>query len=184
MAQGGASAVDLVVLDSFPEAHALREVLECFGVRVNARWLGRAKELVDLLTGKEPLAEHVVLACHGDDRGILLPELHPDIAEGEPYVGAIGPEELARFVKLGGGVVICTGCSTGGREFAKAFLDGGCETYIAPEGYPEGSATLFFLLEFFYELLAKECSVNEAFERAREHDDETRTFRLYQTGGD
>jgi len=41
--------------------------------------------LVDILGGKEKLAPHILLMCHGVEEGIVLPELVGEIAKQQPY---------------------------------------------------------------------------------------------------
>lgn len=172
------SEIDLVMLDGF-EALALRGVLERFHLRVNLFPIGRPRHLADALSGATSHAPHLILACHGDERGILVPELAPEIAQDKPFLDVLTPELLATFVNLPGRTVVCTGCETGSEAFGRAFLQGGCSMYVAPEGYPQATAALFFVIHMYYGLLAGDLSLDEAVARARDQDAETRLFRRF-----
>jgi len=71
--------------------------------------------LVDLLSGDQSLSSNIFFLCHGDDRGILLPELHPDLEKDQPYHAALTAADIAEFVRVPGRVIINTGCATGTR---------------------------------------------------------------------
>lgn len=168
-------AVDLVVLDTV-EAYGLRGILEYMGLRVNWLPIGRPQHLIEVLGGQESAAPHVIVCCHGDERGIVLEELDPEIARDEPFTDRLTPDLACRYVSLPGRVVIATGCGTGCTDMGQAFVEGGCDAYIAPDGYPRDA--LFFLHCLYHDLLRGESLVG-AFERARGHDDGTRLFRLH-----
>lgn len=129
----------------------MREALEACGIRVNRFRVGQARHLVRALS-TEATADYVVLACHGDEGRILVPELAPEIERFQPFHDGLGPEEIRRFVRLAGSVVIATGCDTGGDELAQAFFGAGAAAYVAPAGAPFGYASLFAPLLLFYEL--------------------------------
>ena len=168
-------AVDLVVLDAV-EAYGLRGILEYMGLRVNWLPIGRPQHLIEALGNQESAAPHVIVCCHGDKRGIVLEKLGPEVTRDEPSTDRLTPDLARRYVRLPGRVVIATGCDTGCTDMGQAFVEGGCDAYIAPDGYP-GDA-LFFLHCLYHDLVRGE-SLVMAFERARDHDDNTRLFRLH-----
>jgi hypothetical protein len=122
----------------------------------------------------------VVICCHGDEKGILLPELHPSLAAQEPYVGHFGAEAIRQEARLGGRVVICTGCSTAG--LAETFLDAGASAYIAPRGDPYGAAPLAFLMAFYYRLLACGQDLPTAYRAAHRLGGDCKRFGLFRRG--
>jgi hypothetical protein len=125
------TSVDLVVCGTGHQGVAIRAGLEEMGVRVNLFPVGQARHLVAILSGRESTAPYLILDAHGDDGRIVLPELAPEVAAAQPFKGYLGPAELATFVPLPGRVVIGLGCTTGAGPLAGAFLDGGCDAYIA-----------------------------------------------------
>jgi hypothetical protein len=174
--------VDVIDIDDTLGSLALRSVLECWGVRVSAHWVGMAKDVVRLLGGQENLSEIVVLMCHGNNGEMALPVLHPSVEKKQPYHGALTPQDLGQFLKLPGRIVLNTGCSLGAAPFARAFLDAGCKAYVGATGDPEGAASLFYGLHLFYGLFCRRLSLRAAHELARSHGSETRYYRLYERG--
>lgn len=133
--QAGSTAwtsVDLIDVED-GDAAVMRDALEAFGLRVNRFRVSQARHLVRALS-TEATADYVVLACHGDEGRILVPDLAPEIERFQPFHDGLGPEEIRRFVRLAGRVVIATGCDTGRDELAQAFFDAGTAAYVAPAG--------------------------------------------------
>jgi hypothetical protein len=176
---GSWTSVDLVVVGNVGhEGVAIRAGLEEMGVRVNLFRVGQARHLVDVLSGREGTAPYAILDSHGDEGRFVLPQLDSAVAAGQPFDGYLGPAELGTFVRLPGRVVISLGCTTGAEPLARAFLNGGCDAYIGPDGAPYGYGSVFFPLFLFYELT--NCRpLAEAVERVRAHDAEMALFRLY-----
>ena len=173
----GWTCVDLIDVAG-SEAVALRGVLELFGVRVRRLPVGEARHLVRALGG-EASAPYVVLACHGDQGRMLLPELADEIERFQPLHGSLGPAELRRVARLPGSVVISTGCDTATPELASALFEGGASAYVAPEGAPFGYASAFAPLLLLYELTEGR-SLERAVERLRGHDRELSMWRLFR----
>jgi hypothetical protein len=177
---GVPSRIAIVDIDSTFEALTLRQVIEWLGdVPVDWVGVGRSRHLIRCLRGRGGRAEHLILCCHGDDDGIILPELHPSVAEGEPYLDRFGTEAIRREARLKERTVICTGCSTG--RLAEAFLDAGAAAVIAPVGDPHGSAPLVFLTNLYYGLLVLGDDLGAAVGRARKAGGDARVFRLLRS---
>ncbi len=171
-------AIDIVCIDDALEALAIRSVLERWGAKVTLHLVGQAADIVRILGGAEVISKHIILSCHGDERGLLLPELASSVEETQPYHKVLTAANLREFLRLPDCLVINTGCSLGTPEFAAAFLESGCEKYIGAADYPEGDWTLFYVLRFFYELLCYNRDAKEAHQRAYIKD-ETGAFTLY-----
>jgi len=174
----GVHSVDLAMIEGW-EGLALRAALEGFDLRVNLFPIGRPRHLIDVLSGQSATSPHVVLSCHGDERGILLPELAPQIAKGEPFVDVLTPKHVRDFARLPDRTVVCTGCYTGTPALAQAFFVAGCEAYVAPTGEPTGSAALFFCIALYYHLAARSVSIGEAVHAAGAADAMTGMFQLF-----
>ena len=150
-----------------PSATALRAMLEIYNYRVTTHWIGSRTELVMLLDGSLPLEdEFVILACHGDEQGIVVP--------GEPHLTA---QDVAERAKLQDKTVLSLGCKTGAPDFRQAFQRAGTDAYVAPSDYPDGNTALVFAAVFCYEL-SKGTNVAEAIQKAASVDDETAMFKL------
>lgn len=104
-------------------------MLEYWEVRVNLFTVGRATHV---LAGLNASAPHVVLSCHGDEAGIVLPPLDRTAVPDDPFYDRLTPADVARHVRAQGRVVIATGCDTGSDAFAKAFLGAGASAFIGP----------------------------------------------------
>ncbi|MEU6040688.1 hypothetical protein ABZ801_35345 [Actinomadura sp. NPDC047616] len=161
------------------EPHALRGLLAEYGADVRLLPIGAPQHLADVLGGRQSRAEHLVLCCHGDERGILLDELAPEIARSQPFNDVLTPENAAELTRLSGTLVVSTGCMTGTEAFAEAFMRGGCSAYIAPEDYLEGTAAIAFVSVFYYHLLQLKTPLPDAVRLAANLGGDTTLFRLW-----
>ena len=178
-ADGKPRRIAIATIDCDFEALTLRQVMEWFGdVPVDLLGVGCSRHLIAYLRGQDARADHLVLCCHGDDEGIILPELDPSVAAREPYLDHFGPEGVRKEARLKGRLVISSGCSTD--VLAKAFLIAGASAYIAPKGDPLGPAPLAFLTTFYYRLLVTGDSVEKSVQLARRTGGDTRMFRLFR----
>jgi len=176
----GWTSVDVVDVDT-GEGVGIRPALEAFGVRVSLLRVGQPRHLVTALGGGTT-APFVVLACHGDEGAIVLPELAEEMERFQPFHRRCGPAELGAFARLPGSVVIATGCETGTPELAEAFFGAGASAYIAPVGAPFAYASVFAPIFLFYELVERR-SLEEAVDRLRAHDTELSMWRHFRPAG-
>lgn len=171
--------LDLVVINDDLEALAVRACLERWGVTVNLHLIGKSSDLVRLFKEPERLSPNTLITCHGTKKGIVLPELAPQVAKKEPYTDTLTSSDLKEFVSLKGQTVVSTGCVTGNQSFAKAFLSQGAGVYIAPKDYPEASATLLFAVNFYYFLLVKKLSVKQAYQKTMRLEPKEFDFKFF-----
>jgi len=160
------------------EARALREVVELFHVTADFVGIGETRDLIDALKDRKDVAV-IVICCHGKDGAILMPEVGESMASQQPFQGPLTPEHARKHLDLRGQRVLCTGCSTGVSEMGSAFLDAGCEWYVAPSGYPNGAEVFMFAAHFLYLLLHRELNASEAIDQARSADDDRGMFQLF-----
>ncbi|MCB0099611.1 MAG: hypothetical protein KDE46_27950, partial [Caldilineaceae bacterium] len=64
-------------------------------------------------------------------------------------------------------------------QLADAFLAGGARYYIGPIDYPDGSATLMYVLDFLYNHICHRRDVMAAHHIASGHEDDRQQFKLY-----
>ena len=167
----------IAAFDTGIEPEALRQTLEHFGYLVVRKNIGRPADLMDILGGALPLEpDLLVLSCHGESGGIVMPELGEAVYREDEPRGNFGAAETARYLHLSGKVILNLGCTTGQEPLADVFS--ACNTYIAPTDYVEGSSALLFAIRFFYELAQNGKTVPEAWEAARSTDAETGLFIL------
>ncbi|MDD5368807.1 MAG: hypothetical protein PHQ40_06975 [Anaerolineaceae bacterium] len=159
-----------IVLVSYSdlEGMTLREVLECFNYRVEMHRVGSRPQFLEILRGNIPTFRLMLLSCHGDEGGFVI-----------PYQNPLKAEELAQIVRLPGHIVVSLGCATGTEVLASAFLGGGCTAYVAPTAGVEANAALLFAIHLYY-FLAEKRSLEEAVEESRKHDAQCSLFKLWQ----
>jgi hypothetical protein len=174
-----AMTIDLIVVDSYPAAFALRSVLEYWGIRVHIHIIASANQLVELLSTPEQRAPWIIIECHGIVEGLALPALAPEIEAAQQYHHSLSASNLHEFLRLPGALVINTGCSLGTPAFATAFLDAGCQAYIGATDDPYGNAALFYVLHLFYGLVCQQKPLAEAHLLAQSHDESTAIFAMY-----
>lgn len=169
------------LLDTGNEAEALRQTLEYMNYFVGIKNIGRPKDFMKILAGETPFdPDCIVISCHGDNGKIIMPALGESVYCGDEPRGNFSSEEITKFLNISRKMIVNLGCTTGRNDMAAAFS--ATNTYIAPCDYIEGNATLFFTIKLFYELASKQCAIKAAYLSARETDDETQLFCLYQNG--
>jgi hypothetical protein len=109
----------------------------------------------------------VLLSCHGEDGNFVI-----------PYQNSLTAVELAQIVHLPNHIVVSLGCSTGAEALAGAFLDGGCEAYVAPTGDVEANAAMLFAIHLYY-FLEKKWPLGQAVEESRKHDAQCSLFKMW-----
>ena len=177
---------------TFDLAMPIRAMLELFRLRVPTYHCCQKQNLLDVLAGKVPASDYVVLVFgggHGDDldRGgcISCPALvEPVAGEWRSTDVKLFPEDIRRTVNLGGRTVLCVGCHAGWEPLARAFIDSGCRAYIAPTESIDQNSTTMFACAFFHYLMAEppdQLTDCEAVARARRIDSQTASYRYYGT---
>ena len=63
---------------------------------------------------------------------------------------------------------------------ASAFLDAGCDWYIAPVEDPDGAAAHVFAVNFVYNYFCRDLSVAVAVSASQNENDDSRFFALYE----
>ncbi len=168
--------------DTGNEAEALRQTLEYMNFFVGIKNIGRPEDFIKVLAGEIPYdPDCIIISCHGDNGKIIMPVLDESIYFKDEPRGDFSSEEITQFLNISGKTIVNLGCTTGRSDIAVAF-SATTNTYIAPCDYIEGNAALFFTIKLFYKLTSKQCAIKEAYISARETDDETQLFCLYQNG--
>jgi hypothetical protein len=171
--------LDIIVIADDLEALALRGALEYWGVITHTIFIGNACDLVAMLDGHTELAQNVLIMCHGTQEGMDMPELDAEISKKQPFARILTAKKLSEFAQLKGKVIFSSGCMTGTPAFAESILGCGAQAYIASSGYPDGDASLFYLMNLFYRHFVKGLSLAKAHEKAQSTDKEHELFTLY-----
>ena len=173
------ATLHIIAVDAGLEPHALRLAAEAWGADVGVTWVGNSQQIVDCFAGA-PRRDIIVISGHGDERGLMLPDLAADLQHRYPYRDVITPDDFRAFLRLDRAVVLNLACLGGAPALADAFLASGASAYSGPAGYPEASAALMYALEFIYAYLHNGGYAAAAHRRAASGDDDRRQFRLYQ----
>lgn len=174
-------------------ATAIRSALELFRLRVYLHFCVQKRNVLDVLAGRIPDSEYVVLCCGGGHApdGAKMAFSVVDQVDGEWKEAevALTPANIPELVSLRGRTVVALGCAVGVEAIAQAFLDSGCRAYVGPVRAVDQDSTALFAIAFFYHLLSPErdpkltCAEEEAVRRARAVDREsaegTQVFRYY-----
>ncbi len=168
----------ILAIDTGNEADAIRSAAEGWAYFVTVDWIGNSQDFVDSLSSS-PNADIIIIAGHGDERGICLPELAEEIKHKYPYDDVVTSEELKSFLKLKNNLVINLACMSGTEALAKAFLEAGAKTYIGPTDYCEGDASQMYALELLYNYHMNKGDISSAHEVASGHKDDRAMFKIF-----
>ena len=168
----------IIAIETGNEPHAIRAAAEWWGASVTVTWVGNSGQIVDYLSSGSD-HELIIISGHGDERGLLLPELAAEVAGLYPYNKVIQAADFGQFLQLRGNTVISLACLGGMSQLADAFLAGGARYYIGPIDYPDGSATLMYVLDFLYNHICHSHDVMAAHHIASRHEDDRQQFKLY-----
>ena len=172
--------VDLIAIGDALEAIALMSVLESFGVEVRCHFVASVKKLISFLNGNEFLHKTVIISCHGDEKGMILPELTPELENTMPYRRVLSASDCTEFLELKDQVIINTGCCLGKDGFAKSFIQGGASAYVGFETYPEGNAVVLFVISFLYFFICQDQTLRTAFKKAKSLDERESFVKLHE----
>ena len=169
----------IVIGNTGNESEVLRQSLERFGYFVAVKYIGRPNDFISVISGDLRFeSDYIILSCHGEDGKIVMPILDETIYELNEPVGNMSACDIEKRLNLHDKVILNLGCTTGTKDLAKVFSKE--NTYIAPNNYVEGNAALYFVISFFYELSKDTMPLQDAYNTAKAHDEETRLFQLFQ----
>lgn len=149
------------------EIEALRSTLEYFDYRVDTHLIGSKLEILKIMRGEIFTFDTIIISCHGDELGILM-DFEPQLTYSE----------IEQNCKWEGKTIISTGCLTGTRHIAEAYISNGVVNYIAPTDYINGNSCLMFLYHLFYNL-NNQTPLEIAVEKAKSFDTETNYYKLF-----
>ena len=121
--------IHILAIETGHEPHALRSVLECWGIDVTVTWVGNANQIVDYLAS-EPKQNLIIISGHGNADSLFLPELAPEIVAEYVYQNHISADNFRQFLKLNNQIILNLSCHSGSSLLAQAFLEKGASVYI------------------------------------------------------
>jgi len=161
------------------EPEALRQVLESFGCMVLTKYVGRPNDFISILGGIDHFdPDAIILSGHGKDGKFIMPVLDSSVYTEDEPKGDFSSVEINQYLSLAGKTIVSTCCTTGMGELASAFCKE--NVYIAPVDYIEGNAVLLFMVDFFYQIIQRNLTIEDAWKHARSLDEETAQFTLYK----
>lgn len=171
-----------VLIAVFPNAgnepEALRQVLESFGCLVLTKYIGRPNDFISVLGGMNHFdPDIVILSGHGEDGKFIMPVLDNSVYTEDEPKGNFSSAEIRQYLKLAGKTIVSTCCTTGTANVANVFSEE--NVYIAPADYIEGNAVLLFMVDFFYQMIQRNLTIEDAWNHARSLDKETALFAFY-----
>jgi len=170
--------IHIIEIEAGLEVHALRYGAEYWGAFVTVTWVANSSQIVNFFQSL-PRQDIIIICGHGNDRGLLLPELAGEIKDKYPYKDVIRPEDFKEFVRLEGNIIINSSCLGGSQKLAKIFLNRGAKYYIGANSYLDGNACLMYLLSFLYEYMRNGNNVEQAHYISSKHEDDRRSFLLF-----
>lgn len=173
-----------VLIAAFPnsgsEPEALRQLLESFGCLVLTKYIGRPDDFISILSGENHFdPDVVILSGHGENGTFIMPVLDNSVYREDEPRGNFSSAEISRYLELSGKTIISTCCTTGTGNLAAVFTKK--NVYIAPNDYIESNAVLLFMVDFFYQIIQRGLTVEEAWNHAHSLDRETLIFDFYHT---
>jgi hypothetical protein len=177
--------VDILNISDLQTAHAIRNGLERFAIKVDYFEAGLSEHIKKVLgSNKYAKAPYIIITAHGDetDGDISLGDrLEGELAATQDFHGTMTPGDLEKFINVEDKVVINTACGSGVSRLSDVFMQKGqAKAYIADTYAPFGyTSYLFPVLLFYFLTQYPDISLKEAFERAKATDaDEFKTWRL------
>jgi hypothetical protein len=161
------------------EAQALRASAECWGYDVAVTWVGNSRQIVDVFQHSLPI-DVLIIAGHGDEDGLVLPELDESVAGGFPYLDRISAAQLAEFARPVASVIIATACTFGLPQYAEVFRNAGTRYYVGPTDYANAGAAMMYSLGFLYAFQCNGLHAALAHEAAFSQSDDRRMFKLHR----
>ena len=161
--------VALIVISDTSEAQLLRLALESVGAMVQLHLVGRPSDFFAAFEffGQSP--DVAIICGHGDDEGFIFPGMAPGVDTIVLPADRLTPDIAKSHLRAAPPVIISTACGTGLKGFAAAFVNAGAQSYIAPEGYPDGSAVPVLLHLAAYRVVSAGSSWEAAIKAANNY---------------
>ena len=161
----------------------LRGLLEELGAVVLVHNIGCPQDFLKIIGQGEAIAPYLIIACHGDDNGIVFGDYMEGIDASMLVKESMPADCVVNHVKLPGCFVINLGCGCGDEKMARAFLSGGVNGYVGTDPNPNASNHSLFLAHFFHSIIDHKKTAVEAWEAAAAYDSESRLYLLYDKDG-
>lgn len=171
--------VSIVLVEDAPEALLLRALLENFGAQVALHWTGKPSDFLTAFDCFGTPAELAIIVGHGDEGGIIFPEMGEGVDSLVLPNDRITPDLFAQIAGPLPKVVISTACGSGTPALARACHGAGTGLYIAPRDYPTGSTVPVLLGLAMFKVIEQAQAWPEAIASANASFDEDDGFVVF-----
>lgn len=160
------SRVLIIGVGDSGEAQLLRALLEQLGLEVTLKLCGKPSDFFTTMSDAASRADATIISAHGDEDGIIFPEMAPGVDPIQLPNNRITPSLINQHAKNVSAFLLSLACSSGTKEFADAFSRAGVKDYIAPESDPEGADVPLFVHLLFHQLLHHKTTFTDALAAA------------------
>ncbi len=155
-------------------AEFLRSLLESLRCAVTLHRPGTPGDFLKVMALAENAPRYLIICGHGTEDGLHFGEYIPEIDTSMLRNECLPAAAIQEAVNLPGCTVISASCCGGQPQIAEAFLAGGVQAYIGTPDEPDGMALNVFLINFFFAVMEKGLSDEDAWRKAAaatDHDD-------------
>jgi hypothetical protein len=161
--------ITIISIEDDGEPQLLRLQFEHLGFSVQLRRLGRPSEFFTAFDFFGGPADAAIICGHGDEGGFIFPAMAPGVDSLVLPADRLTPAIVGEHLRAVPPTVLTTGCDTGRKEFAQAFLGAGARNYIAPFGYPDSAAAVVLLTLAAYRVASAGSSWDAAVRAANNY---------------
>jgi hypothetical protein len=163
----------------------LRSMLESLRCTVTLHRPGTPCDFLKVIALGENAPRYLIICGHGAEDGLHFGEYIPEIDTSMLRNECLPAAAIQEKVALPGCTVISATCYGGQSAMAEAFLAGGVKEYIGSSEEPDGMAMNVFLVNFFFAVMEKGLSDEDAWRQAAAATDhaDIRQLRYYDSIG-
>ena len=149
----------------------LRTMLESLRCAVTLRRPGTPGDFLKVIALGENAPRYMIICGHGTEDGLCFGEYIPEIDTSMLRNECLPAASIQETISLPGCTVISATCYGGLPLMAEAFLAGGVRAYIGSPEAPDGMAMNVFLVNFFFAVMEKGLSDEDAWRQAAQATD-------------
>ena len=156
----------------------LRSLLESLRCFVTLHRPGTPGDSLKIIALRENAPRYLIICGHGTEDGLYFGEYIPEIDTSMLRNECLPAAAIQETVSLPGCTIISATCYGGQPSMAEAFLAGGVKAYIGSPEAPDGMAMNVFLVNFFYAVMEKGLSDEDAWRQAAAATDHADVWQL------
>ena len=156
----------------------LRSMLESLRCAVTLHRPGTPGDFLRVIALGKNAPRYMIICGHGAEDGLYFGEYIPEIDTSMLCNECLPAASIQEKVTLPGCTVISATCYGGQPATAEAFLSGGVNAYIGSPEAPDGMAMNVFLINFFFAIMEKGLSDEDAWRQAAAATNHTDIWQL------